>query len=433
MKRSFHAGKATTVGILIGLAGALALNAYAARNGSGVYNLPAGNPVATGTPISSTWANNTLADIRDALSQSVSRDGQTSMTGNFNLGNNRITNLADPAAATDAATRQYATNASNLASGTVADARLSANVPRLDTDNTFTAPNNRITNTHASWSFFKDSTPSVAGAVGVNITAADGAADAMTLARYDVVGGWKSFIDFSGSQTTLRNANVVINAPASGSTLSINALNNQDAVALASSTGNVRIGMSAGGHQAYIGIDAFTADHLGIGTNGATPVAFVSNGTVRGILGAAGGWTLDSLAVNGSATVGGKSVAVTDGTGASGTWGISITGNAATATSATTASSATKAGIPRRTSGLSNGELLSTSSGITLNTSDCSAGYAFSILNASASAITITQGSGMTLYNSNDASTGNVSLQARGMATIYCDSSSAAYVGGNVT
>jgi hypothetical protein len=51
------------------------------RNGSGTYNLPAGNPVVTGTTISSTWANNTLTDIATALSNSIAADGQTPITG----------------------------------------------------------------------------------------------------------------------------------------------------------------------------------------------------------------------------------------------------------------------------------------------------------------------------------------------------------------
>jgi len=51
------------------------------RNGSGTYNLPAGNPVVTGTTISSAWANNTLSDIATALTNSISADGQTPITG----------------------------------------------------------------------------------------------------------------------------------------------------------------------------------------------------------------------------------------------------------------------------------------------------------------------------------------------------------------
>ena len=51
------------------------------RNGSGTYTLPAGNPVVTGTTISSTWANNTLSDIQNALTQSIAADSQTPITG----------------------------------------------------------------------------------------------------------------------------------------------------------------------------------------------------------------------------------------------------------------------------------------------------------------------------------------------------------------
>lgn len=57
-----------------------------ARNGSGTYSLPAGNPVVTGTTISSTWANNTLTDIASALTGSLAADGQTTPTGNLPMG-----------------------------------------------------------------------------------------------------------------------------------------------------------------------------------------------------------------------------------------------------------------------------------------------------------------------------------------------------------
>jgi hypothetical protein len=51
------------------------------RNGSGTYNLPAGNPVVTGTTISSTWANTTLSDMANAITGSIAADGQTTITG----------------------------------------------------------------------------------------------------------------------------------------------------------------------------------------------------------------------------------------------------------------------------------------------------------------------------------------------------------------
>jgi hypothetical protein len=77
------------------------------RNGSGTYSLPAGNPLVTGTTISSTWANTTLADIANALTGSLAADGQTTATGNLNMGTNKITNLTDPASAQEAATKNY--------------------------------------------------------------------------------------------------------------------------------------------------------------------------------------------------------------------------------------------------------------------------------------------------------------------------------------
>jgi hypothetical protein len=70
------------------------------RNGSGIYSLPAGNPVVTGTTISTTWANSTLTDIQNALTQSVSADGQTPITGALQMGGNDIQNAGTVTAVT---------------------------------------------------------------------------------------------------------------------------------------------------------------------------------------------------------------------------------------------------------------------------------------------------------------------------------------------
>lgn len=72
------------------------------RDGSGNYSLPSGNPVVSNTVISSTWANNTLSDVASALTQSVSRDGQTTPTANLTMGNFRLTNLGSGTTRTDA-------------------------------------------------------------------------------------------------------------------------------------------------------------------------------------------------------------------------------------------------------------------------------------------------------------------------------------------
>ena len=71
-----------------------------ARNGAGTYVLPAGNPVVTGTTISSTWANNTLNDLGTAITQSIAYDGQTTPVANLPMGNYAHTGVADAVART---------------------------------------------------------------------------------------------------------------------------------------------------------------------------------------------------------------------------------------------------------------------------------------------------------------------------------------------
>ncbi|GAG30728.1 unnamed protein product, partial [marine sediment metagenome] len=49
------------------------------RDSSGNYTLPAGNPVVSGTVITSNWANTTMSDVANALTDSLSRTGQGGM------------------------------------------------------------------------------------------------------------------------------------------------------------------------------------------------------------------------------------------------------------------------------------------------------------------------------------------------------------------
>jgi len=69
--------------------------------------------------------------------------------------------------------------------------------------------------------------------------------------------------------------------------------------------------------------------------------------------------------------------------------------------------------------------------GVTINNSVFSAGDAVSIINNSGSDQTITQGSGVTLHNTADATTGNRTLAGRGIATIWFASASVAYISGS--
>jgi len=77
------------------------------RNGSGTYNLPAGNPVVSGSTITSAWANTTLTDIANALTGSLASDGQTPASGDLLMGSNQIKNMADPTLDQDATTKAW--------------------------------------------------------------------------------------------------------------------------------------------------------------------------------------------------------------------------------------------------------------------------------------------------------------------------------------
>ena len=70
------------------------------------------------------------------------------------------------------------------------------------------------------------------------------------------------------------------------------------------------------------------------------------------------------------------------------------------------------------------------SGGVTVPNSVFSIGKVVTIINNSGSDQTITQGSGVTMHNAADAATGNRTLAARGMATIWFASASVCYISG---
>jgi len=70
------------------------------------------------------------------------------------------------------------------------------------------------------------------------------------------------------------------------------------------------------------------------------------------------------------------------------------------------------------------------SGGVTFNNNTFNAGDVITVVNNSGSDQTITQGSGLTIYNAADAATGNRTLAGRGMATIWFAGASTAYISG---
>lgn len=89
------------------------------RDGLGTYNLPAGNPVVSGTTIGSSWANTTLQDIAAALTGSIAADGQTAMTNALNMGGFNFSNVALATAGTHVPRASQVQTAEFLKLGTV--------------------------------------------------------------------------------------------------------------------------------------------------------------------------------------------------------------------------------------------------------------------------------------------------------------------------
>lgn len=63
------------------------------RDSGGTFNLAAGNPVVANTTITDTWANDTLGDIADELTDSLSRSGKGAMLADLSMGNFRLKSL----------------------------------------------------------------------------------------------------------------------------------------------------------------------------------------------------------------------------------------------------------------------------------------------------------------------------------------------------
>ena len=87
------------------------------RNINGLYTLPAGNPVVPGTLIETTWANPTMADLANEITQSLPRNGSAAMTGPLILSRDGI--LPKEATTVDQLTAYVSGNNSFLPAGAI--------------------------------------------------------------------------------------------------------------------------------------------------------------------------------------------------------------------------------------------------------------------------------------------------------------------------
>lgn len=166
------------------------------RNGSGSYSLPAGNPVTTGTTISSTVHNNTLSDIATALSDSLAKDGQTTPTANLPMGGYAHTGVGDATART-----QYAKVSQIQDGGYVTLSSVSGT-------NTITATCAPAITAYAAGQFFTFvSAGANTGAVTLNINSLGAKAvtkeGATALAAGDIASGAVVCVEYDGTRFQL--------------------------------------------------------------------------------------------------------------------------------------------------------------------------------------------------------------------------------------
>jgi hypothetical protein len=171
-------------------------------NGSGTFNInTAGQPVVTGTTITSTAFNLLTADLATGLSTALTKDGQTTPTANIPMGTFKITGLGAGTAATDAAQYgQLQAGATTIATVTGTDTyvgTLSPAIAAYATGNffSFVAPN---TNTGAS-------TINLNSLGAKNITKLGSTA----LAAGDIVSGRVYQIEYDGTRFQLLNPSTV--------------------------------------------------------------------------------------------------------------------------------------------------------------------------------------------------------------------------------
>lgn len=88
------------------------------RNGNGTFSFGASswNPAINGNAATAPDWNALRTDISNGLTQSVSRDGQSPMTGNLPMGGNRITNLGQASDDNDALRRAQIIKGTDIAS-----------------------------------------------------------------------------------------------------------------------------------------------------------------------------------------------------------------------------------------------------------------------------------------------------------------------------
>jgi hypothetical protein len=239
-------------------------------NGSGTFVInSAGQPVVSGTVISSTAFNALTADLANGLSTCITKDGQTTPTADIPMGSNKITGLANGTAAGDAA---------NLGQVQSTVAKLLGSVSGADTITAVGAPT--VAAYAAGQMFYFVAAGANTGAVTINIDslgAKNITRDGTTaLAAGDIQSGEVCVIVYDGTQFQLVNG-----ASQSASIVTENLTVNK-ATVLNESGGDNDTRIEGDTDANLFFVDA-SADAVGIGTSSPAEkleVKFSTNGYI---------------------------------------------------------------------------------------------------------------------------------------------------------
>lgn len=178
-------------------------------NGSGTFNInTTGQPVVSGTIISSSVFNALTADLATGLSTAITKDGQTTITNNIPFNSYRITNLGAGVAGSDAARlSQVQAGSSSVVTVTGTDTYVGTMSPALagyaaGNVFSFVVPN---TNTTAC-------TLNIDG-LGAKAITRDGST---ALIAGDLVAGKEVLVAYDGTRFQVLNSNSMTNLTVSG-------------------------------------------------------------------------------------------------------------------------------------------------------------------------------------------------------------------------
>lgn len=423
------------------------------RNSSGTYTLPSGNPVVTGTTITSTWANATMTDLGAEITNSLDRNGRGGMLAPFKV--------ADGSAAAPGVSfsNEPSTGWYRSASGEASMSVLGTQV--IKSTNSMTTINNLTVTNNTTFS----------GLVGVGGTA--GLYAAAGRGELDIQGSNTAFLGLGISGTPKgylgASASLLEIGVASGNSLSINM--GGTAQATLDAGGNMGLGSTpllTAVNRKVFSVNGTLNSVVGFGVAGAAVasvyadtnlLAVNSNGVVtinpgnvekvrfQGLGATIGGTNTPTARLDIRAVGAGENWVTFYDTGNSlyGAIGIpgaggkfsiqspnvplSLSAGGAEAIVISTSQVATYGGfeigfrdIPRTVATLERGKVFVTSAGFTLNTG-LATGSAYSVWNNSNSSITVTRGGGLILRLLGTALDGNRTIGPYGWANIWVNSS----------